>query len=140
MLTSMSFDDDAKDAIGEAADATRALGHRTVDTEHLLLGCIRALPEHFRPRCDPGALEEILLGLAPEQVPEEVPAPRELPLSPAAVRTLELAVTEARDRGAADVGIHHLVIGMIRQDTCAAARALRQLGLGEPGAWEPPSA
>ncbi|MGZ4131554.1 MAG: Clp protease N-terminal domain-containing protein [Actinomycetota bacterium] len=50
--------------------------------------------------------------------------------TPGSKKTLELAVREAVHLGSSSIGTEHILLGLVRDDRCAAARILRAHGVG----------
>jgi ATP-dependent Clp protease ATP-binding subunit ClpC len=105
-------------------------GVSVIESEHLLLGLLREGDE----------LVEQLLGrfqVEGAQLRSELavdggsagPAPGELPLSDECRRILMLAAHEAEVQGQMAVGNEHLLLGMLRLESCAASRTLASHGL-----------
>ncbi|HEY3444137.1 MAG TPA: Clp protease N-terminal domain-containing protein [Paludibaculum sp.] len=103
-----------------------------IETEHLLLGMLREdaeLAERFRQA--PGGIEAVR-GRIEEVLPggSEVRASAELPLSKACKRALRNASDTASAMGQMEIGIGHLVLGLLSEGNCLAAEILRERGLG----------
>jgi len=106
-------------------------GSPYIETEHLLLGLLR----------EDKALANRLLGsyaaveLIREQIEERM-APRakvstsvDLPLSHGCKRALAYGAEEAERRKHKHIGPEHLLLGVLREQTCLAAELLRQRGV-----------
>ncbi len=111
----------------EAAQA----GASSIASEHLLLGLLRESDEvveqllaRFQLRSEDLRGE---LGTAPGAADAQGPA--ELPLADDSRRILLLAAHEAEVLGQPAVGNEHLLLAMLRLESCAAARALAARGL-----------
>jgi ATP-dependent Clp protease ATP-binding subunit ClpC len=124
------FDEDARQVLVLAKEEARALGHRHVGSEHLLLGLLR-LPS--------GAAVRVLaaLGVALEDVraavleavevvgtPSEDALAGELPFTVHAKRVLELALQVAIELHHEAVGTEHILLGLARDRTGVACRIL----------------
>jgi ATP-dependent Clp protease ATP-binding subunit ClpC len=113
-----------------AQDESRALGHDYIGTEHLLLGLLRE---------EEGLAAPVLagLGIAGDEVRalvvrivgrgDEV-ATGQIPFTPSAKKTLELALREALSLGHNYVGTEHLLLGLVRVNEGVAARVLLDFG------------
>ncbi len=121
----------ARRALTLAQEEALRLNHRSIGTEHLLLGLVRL---------DGGRALKVLRALAvePAQVIRAVErvAPRgdRVPfgkpsLAARAKRAIELAVDEARLTGDSSIGTAHLLLGLAREGEGAAIRVLNGLGV-----------
>lgn len=130
----------ARRAVRHAREEALALGHYPVGTGHLLLGLLW-------PGTSAPARALRSLGLAPETTRDEVdrlvtgtPGPSEdsaradspelLPVSRAARRALEQSLHEAVRRGDRHLGVEHLLLALLRDETGVAVKALTALGSG----------
>ena len=111
MKIDMGFSEDAREAVGGAVQALKDLRHGSVDTEHLLLGLIRARPEVLRGRCEPSELEDVVRRLAADGT-ADTRGFGEFPYAESGVRVLQLAVDVATEAGATEVGPGHLLVGL----------------------------
>jgi len=106
-------------------------GSPTIETEHLLLGLLRedkdmanrffsdlSSTEHIR--------EEIT---ARTTVREKISTSVDLPLSNECKRILAYAAEEAAGLKHRDIGTEHLLLGILREEKCLAARVLSGRGL-----------
>ena len=123
------FTERAKKAIENAQSAAAELGHSYVGTEHLLLGIARET-EGLGSRVlrqngfDPPAVEAQLLADRGRGAPG-------LPvqgLTPRCRRVLENAAADAQRLGHSFVGTEHLLMGILRETECSAARMLEEAG------------
>ena len=123
------FTERAKKAIENAQSAAAELGHSYVGTEHLLLGIARET-EGLGSRVlrqngfDPPAVEAQLLADRGRGAPG-------LPvqgLTPRCRRVLEDAAADAQRLGHSFVGTEHLLMGILRETECSAARMLEEAG------------
>lgn len=126
------FSNTAHRVIYLAAEEVRRLGHKALDTEHLLLGLIKAQI----------TTSEILkdLGLDPVKTYAEVessvgqsnnkiPADQPIVLTPRAKKALELAYQTAAQLGYQYVGPEHILLGLIRENEGIAAQILQKQGI-----------
>ena len=109
-------------------------GSMTIESEHLLLGAIREYTDLIH-RFVPGApsvqdiSKEVTAHLT---VREKVPTSIDMPLSNECKRILAYSAEEAERLADRWIGAEHLLLGMLREENCLAAKVLYQLGL-EPG-------
>ena len=131
------FDDyspEARRSVYFAHVAARQLGAEAVDGPHLLLGIARENIEMLNRFLSPSVSEstfqdEIIKG------PPEAGAPLqriadilEIPFSSAIERVFLLAAEEATRMSQKNVGIEHLLLGLLREEKSVAARMLRERG------------
>ncbi len=125
------YNNDARRALAQARETALRLNHKTICTEHLLLGLLEAQ--------DP-TIEALLNGLGANtgrvrQALEFVigksnrPLLVEPALSVAARTVLDLAEQEARDDHNTPVGTEHLFIGLLREGEGIAAGVLESFGV-----------
>lgn len=111
------FTEQARYAVVLAQEEARALSHNYIGTEHILLGLMRE---------EDTAAAQVLNGLdmTVEQVRAEVvrivgsgeePGIRQIPFTPRARKTLELALPEALSLGHDYIGSEHILLGMVRE-------------------------
>ena len=130
MKSNEKFTQRAESAIECARRAAGELGHGFVGTEHLLLGILReegGLGGRILQRR--GLREEELVRLICLELGSGCPAPPAQGLSVRARRAVELAAAEAAALRQGRIGTEHLLLGVLRQDDCGGAAALRELGL-----------
>jgi len=133
------YTDNARKAIFFAREEARALGSPYIETEHLLLGLLRedqamlerflskiSSIETFRKRIEKLALRSEL-ALPGEKAPD-----RDLPLSNECKRGLAYSAEEAKRTAYPLVGPGHLILGLMREEGCFAARALHEGGADIP--------
>lgn len=132
------FTERARQAVVLAQEEVRALGHDSIGTEHVLLGLLRV---------EEGLAARVLdsFGVAIEDVREEVvrragrgesPATGQIPFTPEAKETLELALREALALGHNYIGTEHVLLGLLRADQGPALEILRDLGVGHEAVRE----
>ncbi len=121
----------ARQALRLAQEEAQRLNHSYIGTEHLLIGLIRV---------DNSVASKVLQGVGIElgQVRELVqqtsgasrgPDLRDETLTPRIKRVLELALNEAKRMGHHYIDTAHVLLGLLREEDCAAVRILRQLGV-----------
>ncbi|HET7462976.1 MAG TPA: Clp protease N-terminal domain-containing protein [Longimicrobium sp.] len=129
----VNFGDDVRRALANAREETIELGHRQVETEHILLGLLR-------DRQGEAARALAALGVAPDEVWQRVSRAvtpgrgdasdvGELPYASAAKRVLELTMDEANVTGAAQITQRHLLAGLLRERKGTAAQVLAAFGV-----------
>jgi len=111
----------------EAAQA----GAAGIGSEHLLLGLLRESDEIVEMLLQRFQLssEELRADLGPVSRGVDTHTPAELPLAEDSRRILLLAAHEAEVLGQPSVGNEHVLLGILRLEGCAAARALASHGL-----------
>ena len=123
------FTVDARDAVINAQSEARALGHRSVGTEHLLLGVLGV--EHGT-----AARALAAVGLTPQRARDEVAAIAgqgnaythgSIPFEPRLRRTLDVAMQEAMSLGHDEVGTEHLAFALLAEREGIAGRVLEQV-------------
>ena len=121
------FTEAAREAISLAADAAESLGHSYVGTEHLLIGLIQEeegvagkVLEASGVRADK-VVELVSQLISPNQ---PVRMAEQGGYSPSARRVLENSYREAVRFKAPLIGTEHILISMIRESDCVAARLL----------------
>lgn len=109
-----------------AGEEARGLGHSSIDTEHLLLGCL----------CDTEGLAagvlaslDVTLDGARAQVveivgPGEAGSARQLPFTPGAKEALERSLREALKLGDNFIGSEHILLALTGDSDSVAARAM----------------
>jgi ATP-dependent Clp protease ATP-binding subunit ClpA len=127
------FSEPARQVVVLAQDEARALGHRHIGTEHLLLGLLRERD---------GLAARVLgsLGVTVESVRDRVgeivgagefPVGNQIPFTPRAKKVLELSLREALVLGHNWIGTEHVLLGLVREGEGVGIRALRELGLAD---------
>jgi ATP-dependent Clp protease ATP-binding subunit ClpC len=128
------FTERARQVVVLAQDEARALRHNYIGTEHLLLGLIRE-EEGLGAR----VLES--LGVTLEQVRDRVRAivgegepdaavAGQIPFTPDAKKTLELALREALTLGHNYIGTEHVLLGLVRAGDGVGYAILEEHGAG----------
>ncbi|MDD3252160.1 MAG: ATP-dependent Clp protease ATP-binding subunit [Lachnospiraceae bacterium] len=126
------FTEQAREAISLAVDAAEELGHSYVGTEHLLIGLLQE---------DTGVASKVLdaCGVQTDKVIElvsqlispnqNVGLAERNTYTPSATRVLENSYREAVRFKAPLIGTEHLLISLIRESDCVAARLLNTMGI-----------
>jgi bifunctional UDP-N-acetylglucosamine pyrophosphorylase/glucosamine-1-phosphate N-acetyltransferase len=107
------------------------VGSPTIETEHMLLGLMRediALTNRFLRAH--ASLESIVKQIRENSViREKVSASTDLPFSNENKRVLAYAAEEAERLTHKHIGTEHLLLGLLREEKCFAARILEERGL-----------
>jgi ATP-dependent Clp protease ATP-binding subunit ClpC len=129
------FTERARQVVVLAQHDARALGHNYIGTEHLLLGLLRE-------EQGLGARVLVALGVTVEGTREQVArivgmgdesgATGQIPFTPRAKRTLELALRESLALGHDYIGTEHVLLGLIAGSDGVAAQILADAGV-KPG-------
>jgi uncharacterized damage-inducible protein DinB len=113
-------------------------GSPYIDTEHLLLGLMRedkTLTRRFFRSGEPA--EAIRKQIeAHSTFREKISTSVDLPLSNECKRVLAYAAEEAELLSHREIGTEHLLLGLLREETCFAAEILRERGLELPAVRE----
>ena len=127
-----NFTEDVRRALARAREESQRLRHEYVGTEHLLLGllkdganvAVQILQELGVDRA------QVRAGIEGTVKPGKGSPPGpDLPYTSRAKKSLELAMTEARDRNDSYVGAEHLLLGVLREEKGIAAQILVSLGV-----------
>jgi ATP-dependent Clp protease ATP-binding subunit ClpC len=105
-------------------------GSPEIETEHLLLGLLRAdmaLARRFLG--SPWAAEEVWREMERKKPPRAIPCGVDLPLSTESKRVLFLAAEEADRLPSKKIRTDHLLLGLLRDEGCFAAALLNERGL-----------
>ncbi|MFC6465101.1 ATP-dependent Clp protease ATP-binding subunit [Marinilactibacillus sp. GCM10026970] len=128
------FTDKAKKALLIAQEEAKGFRHRTVGTEHILLGLVMETE---------GIAGKTLrqLSLSEEEVKEEIehftsygpgkalPSSAVLPYSPRARQVIKYATDEARRMQRPQVGTEHLLLGLLRDDDILSSKIMNNLDI-----------
>ena len=131
-LNGFYFTERVRKVLANARDEAAQLRHEYVGTEHLLLGLLRdtggvSATVLANLGVDAEAVRATLLQVV-RQGPREVQAGPDLPYTSRAKKTLELAMTEARDLHHTYVGTEHLLLGLVAEGKGIAAQVLTGAG------------
>ena len=105
--------------------AARKLGSPVVETKHLLLVLVERAGETFFGGSSAAIREQI----KPEPPRREKAESWITPLSEECRRALSYALEEAGQLGQKEIGVGHLALGLLREESCEAAEILRAQGL-----------
>jgi hypothetical protein len=124
------FTERARQVVVLAQEEARTLCHQHIGTEHLLLGLLRE-------EAGIGARALVRAGVALEDArrrvseivpPGEEPRQGQMPFTPRAKRTLELALRAAQRLGDRYIDTEHLLLGLTLDPEGVASRVIRDLG------------
>ncbi|MCI8636920.1 MAG: ATP-dependent Clp protease ATP-binding subunit [Clostridia bacterium] len=127
------FTNRAKKAVELANEAAIELGHNYIGTEHILYGLSKegsGVASKVLGNQDitpDGVLDKIV-----ELIGQEEPISETLGFTPRTKRVIENAFIEARKLGYNYIGTEHLLIGILREGDCIAARILLELDVNIP--------
>ncbi len=124
------FTERARSAIEKAQEYAAKFGHSYVGTEHLLLG-IAAESEGLGARQlrSEGLDEAFLSELLEKEAGRGTPSRPLQGLTPRCKRSIELSAADAARLGQRYVGTEHLLMGILRQGDCTAARMISSTGV-----------
>lgn len=123
------YDEHARRAIFFARYTASQSGSPTIEAEHLLLGLVREASSLFARFAPSVSLEELRERI-PRKIVVENPAARiRMPLSRECRRILGYSAEEANDLDHRHIGAEHLLLGVLRENTCVAARLLSEMGI-----------
>src|ERR1700722_16814668 len=126
------YSESARRVIFYSRSMAHLLGGTKIETEHLLLGLLRAdmvLSRRFLG--SPWAAEEIWQEIERSKPVRPIaPGTVDLPLSTTAKHALLLAAEEADQLSSKKIRTEHLLLGLLRDDKCLAAALLQGHGLG----------
>lgn len=126
------FTEQAREAISLAVDAAAELGHNYVGTEHLLIGLLQegtGVASKVLDAC--GVKADKVIGLVSQLISpnQNVGMVERNSYTPSATRVLENSYREAVRFKAPLIGTEHLLISLIRENDCVAARLLNTMGV-----------
>ncbi|NCB51482.1 MAG: ATP-dependent Clp protease ATP-binding subunit [Clostridia bacterium] len=129
MRSNLKFTERASAAIGKAHDAAASLGHSYVGTEHILIG-VAAEEGGLGARVlnKNGLDAAVLKELAAFMVGRGAPGEPVQGLTGNARQAVERAGEDAAKLGRGFIGTEHLLIGVLREPDCGAARLLAAAG------------
>ncbi len=127
------FTNRAKKAIELANEVAIELGHNYIGTEHVLYGLSKegsgvASKVLGNQEVTPTEVIDKII----ELIGQEEPIPETLGFTPRTKRVFENAFIEARKLGYNYIGTEHLLIGILREGDCIAARILLELNVNIP--------
>ncbi len=127
------FTNRAKKAIELANQVAIELGHNYIGTEHILYGLVKegsgvASKVLGNQEVTPDEVIDKMI----ELIGQEEPISETLGFTPRTKRVFENAFIEARKLGYNYIGTEHLLIGILREGDCIAARILLELNVNIP--------
>jgi ATP-dependent Clp protease ATP-binding subunit ClpC len=125
------FTERARQVVVLAQDEARALGHRYIGTEHLLLGLLRE-EEGLAARTLASlnvTIEEVRAQVERIVGRGEGDTTGQIPFTPRAKKTLELALREGLALHHNYIGTEHILLGLARLDEGVAYRILLEHGV-----------
>ena len=153
-MNGYNFTERVRKVLMRAREEAKALNHEYVGTEHILLGLCAGggVAEHTLRNLgvDPAAVRENVLQLVTpgqadgsnasastpsgilEAIADTLGVGRQkwdLPYTSRAKKTLELAMTEARELNHMYVGTEHLLLGLMREERGIGAQVLTSMGM-----------
>jgi ATP-dependent Clp protease ATP-binding subunit ClpC len=125
------YTETARKAIFFARYEVSHLGGKHIETEHLLLGVLRSDSDlALRVLKEPVAVESIRKRIEDQSSrPEKSVASVDLPLSNESKRVLAHGADEANRLKHERIGAEHLLMGMLREKNCVAAKILGEAGV-----------
>ena len=126
------FTEQAKKAIGLAVDSAEELEHSYVGTEHLLIGLLKeGTGVAAKVLSDSGVNADKVINLVSQLISpnQAVGLAERNTYTPSARRVLENSYREAVRFKAPLIGTEHLLIAIIRESDCVAARLLNTVGV-----------
>jgi ATP-dependent Clp protease ATP-binding subunit ClpC len=125
------FTDKARRVVFFARYEASQFGSPYIETEHLVLGLLRedkALTHRFLG--SPGTLEAVRKEIEQHTtIREKIHTSVDLPLSNENKRVLAYAAEEAERLSHQHIGTEHLLLGLLREEKCFAAKVLRDRGV-----------
>ena len=112
-------------------------GSLSIETEHLLLGLLRENHALSRYRRPDSSAESIRRRIEKEiKFHEKISIAEDLPLSPECKRALAYGIEEAERLNHASIATDHLLVGLLREEKCFAAKILKEEGVEIQGVRE----
>lgn len=125
------YTEEARRVIFMARYEASQTGSPEITAEHLLLGWLRQTAlgqaQDFLSTAARDSIRKQIEAQSPQK--EKISTSVDLPLNREAKRVLAYAAEESQRLGHQDIGIHHLLLGLLREEKTLAADLLRQHGL-----------
>lgn len=126
------YTEKARRVIFFAREEASNFGRPQIETEHLLLGLLKECPStlnlYLEQKTGEEEIRAVLMKLTPPPG-KRIPTSVDLPLSDECQRILTFSSEEATQLGHQFIGTEHLMLGILRESSCLAARLLRERGL-----------
>ena len=124
------FTQKANDALNAAVSAAEELGHAYIGSEHILLGLLKenggmAYTALSARKITADAVEKIIRASVGTGAPT-VLSPADF--TPRAKHIIDSAIVQGKSMGHSYIGTEHILMGIIREGSCAANEILSQLG------------
>ncbi len=127
------FTNRAKKAIELANELAIELGHNYVGTEHILYGLAKeGSGISAKVLENQEVTPENIIDKIAELIGQEEPISETLGFTPRTKRVIENAFIESRKLGYNYIGTEHILIGILREGDCIAARILLELNVNIP--------
>lgn len=127
------FTNRAKKAIELANQVAIELGHNYIGTEHILYGLVKeGSGVASKVLGNQEVTSKEVIDKIVELIGQEEPINETLGFTPRTKRVFENAFIEARKLGYNYIGTEHLLIGILREGDCIAARILLELNVNIP--------
>ena len=127
------FTNRAKKAIELANQVALELGHNYIGTEHILYGLVKeGSGVASKVLGNQEVTSDEVIDKMIELIGQEEPISETLGFTPRTKRVFENAFIEARKLGDNYIGTEHLLIGILREGDCIAARILLELNVNIP--------
>ena len=127
-----TYTEKARRVIFFARYETSQVGSPAIESEHTLFGLLRAdrsiFGRYLEDIAAEGELRLQVLSLRPAGNPTSTSL--DLPLSEECLRILACSLEEAERLGQVHTGTEHLLLGILREQDCLAAKLLSERGLG----------
>lgn len=129
------YTETARRTIFWSKQMAQQLGSPEIETEHLLLGLLRAdQPLAARFLGSPWAVEDVWREVREDHpIRESIPSPVDLPLSEPSLHVL-LSMPDEPSPSPRRIGSEHLLLALLRDKDCSAARLLQKKGILLEGA------
>jgi ATP-dependent Clp protease ATP-binding subunit ClpC len=125
------YSNEARRALAQAREDALRLNHKTICTEHILLGLLEINDPLIESAISQSGASSVRVRQALEFVIGRSPRPvvSEPTLSGPARTVLDLAEQEAQESHAPEVGVDHLLLGLLREGGGIAAGVLESFGI-----------
>jgi ATP-dependent Clp protease ATP-binding subunit ClpC len=124
------YTEKARRVIFHARYAASEFGSASIETEHLLVGLVREAKPTVNLYLDSETNEESIRTQIESQTAtrRKIPTSVDIPLSDECMRALAFAAEEAERMRQDVIGAEHLFLGLLREESCIAAKMLRERG------------